>query len=75
MSDDPSGEAWNPANPQSWNTYAYVLNDPINLNDPPFGTRCPRFVDFRAGDAGDARTGHTDSARVRAFDLGNGGQL
>ena len=24
----------NPANPQSWNRYSYVLNDPINLNDP-----------------------------------------
>jgi RHS repeat-associated protein len=24
----------NPVNPQSWNRYSYVLNDPINLNDP-----------------------------------------
>jgi len=31
-SPDPIGG--NPANPQSWNRYSYVLNDPINLNDP-----------------------------------------
>jgi len=24
----------NPANPQSWNRYSYVLNSPINFNDP-----------------------------------------
>jgi hypothetical protein len=24
----------NPANPQSWNRYSYVLNSPINLSDP-----------------------------------------
>jgi RHS repeat-associated protein len=31
-SPDPIGG--NPSNPQSWNRYSYVLNDPINLNDP-----------------------------------------
>jgi len=34
MTPDPSGDAWDPANPQSWNSYAYVLGDPINANDP-----------------------------------------
>jgi hypothetical protein len=24
----------NPANPQSWNRYPYVLNDPTNFSDP-----------------------------------------
>jgi RHS repeat-associated protein len=32
MSPDPL--AGNPANPQSWNRYAYSLNDPINGSDP-----------------------------------------
>lgn len=26
-------EGW-PADPQSWNRYAYVRNDPVNLTDP-----------------------------------------
>jgi RHS repeat-associated protein len=30
----PDSVAGNPSNPQSWNRYTYVLNDPINLNDP-----------------------------------------
>jgi len=34
MTDDPSSNNWDPANPQSWNTYAYVNGDPINSNDP-----------------------------------------
>lgn len=34
-SPDPAGTAAvNPANPQSWNRYAYVLNNPTNLIDP-----------------------------------------
>ena len=34
-SPDPAGlGAANPANPQSWNRYAYVLNDPMRLRDP-----------------------------------------
>ncbi len=34
MTPDPSGDGWDPANPQSWNTYAYVLGDPVNSSDP-----------------------------------------
>ena len=34
MSDDPSGDNWDMANPGSWNTYSYVLGDPINSSDP-----------------------------------------
>jgi RHS repeat-associated protein len=34
-SPDPAGlDAVDPANPQSWNRYAYVENDPIDLTDP-----------------------------------------
>ena len=34
-SPDPAGvAAANPANPQSWNRYAYVLNNPLLLSDP-----------------------------------------
>ena len=34
MTDDPSANNWDPANPQSWNTYAYANGDPVNCNDP-----------------------------------------
>jgi RHS repeat-associated protein len=35
MTPDPAGlAAVNPANPQSWNRYAYVLNAPTELTDP-----------------------------------------
>ncbi len=49
MSPDPyratTGSVNNPANPLSWNRYAYVLGDPVNLYDPR-GTQAegPRFV-------------------------------
>jgi RHS repeat-associated protein len=28
------GKDWNPKQPQSWNLYAYVRNNPLNLTDP-----------------------------------------
>jgi len=31
---DPYGASAKPGNPQSWNRYAYVNNDPVNKNDP-----------------------------------------
>jgi RHS repeat-associated protein len=34
LTPDPYEGSANPANPQSWNRYAYVLNDPVNYNDP-----------------------------------------
>ncbi len=39
MSPDPA--PGNVLNPQTWNRYAYVLNDPINLRDPSgLGVEC-----------------------------------
>jgi RHS repeat-associated protein len=34
MSPDPIGPGQHPENPQSWNLYSYVLNNPVNLVDP-----------------------------------------
>jgi len=34
LTPDPFGGSAVAANPQSWNRYAYVNNDPINHNDP-----------------------------------------
>jgi RHS repeat-associated protein len=40
MSADPSGVAFsNPANPQSWNLYSYVQNNPLSAVDPD-GRQC-----------------------------------
>jgi RHS repeat-associated protein len=40
MTPDPAGlAAVDPANPQTWNRYAYVMNDPVNLIDP-LGLEC-----------------------------------
>jgi RHS repeat-associated protein len=40
-SPDPAGlAAVNPANPQSWNRYAYVMNNPLNSVDPLGLTDC-----------------------------------
>ena len=40
MSPDPLGSSAGAANPQSWNRYAYVLNNPVTLGDP-LGMGCP----------------------------------
>ncbi len=49
MHPDPAGlAAANPANPQSWNRYAYVLNNPLALVDP-FGLDCAFLNDSGDG--------------------------
>ena len=48
MTPDPAGlAAVDPTNPQSWNRYAYVLNDPLDYIDPDglFGGPCGSFDD------------------------------
>ena len=54
LSSDPAGlAAANPANPQSWNRYAYVLNNPTNLIDP-LGLMCePDIPGCQYGDPSD----------------------
>lgn len=53
LSPDPAGlAAVNPANPQSWNRYAYVLNNPLATVDP-LGLSCYRDEDGLYMDDGD----------------------
>ncbi len=64
-SPDPAGlAAVNPANPQSWNRYAYVLNDAVDLLDPigltvcdATGNNCYDSVTVTAGGGGGGGTG------------------
>lgn len=60
VSPDPLGlGAANPANPQSWNRYAYVLNNPLSMVDP-LGLQC--VWDDGSWDSGnDPETGSSDS--------------
>ena len=46
-SPDPYMNSGGPGLPQSWNRYAYVIGDPMNLNDPQGTTFC--FVDPSTG--------------------------
>src|SRR5271165_3213164 len=41
MSPDPYQASGGPTNPQSWNRYSYVQNDPINFKDPKGLFLCP----------------------------------
>ncbi len=73
----PDPVSGNPANPQSWNRYSYVLNDPINLNDPE-GEYC-QWDDGTDDDPPDAGGASQDECENQggtwiddAPDLGNG---
>src|SRR5258705_7849672 len=57
MTADPAGlAAVNPSNPQSWNRYAYVLNNPLNSIDPLGLSDCPDLK-FTCGDDPGTETG------------------
>ncbi|HVB57031.1 MAG TPA: RHS repeat-associated core domain-containing protein [Candidatus Acidoferrales bacterium] len=48
MSPDPGNAGADPANPQSWNMYSYVMNNPLTLTDPT-----GMFYNPGVGDGGD----------------------
>ena len=69
MSPDPAGlAAVDPANPQSWNRYAYVRNSPLNFVDP-LGLNV-RFWDYDGGGGG---AGGVCPAEYSAEQCGMGG--
>ncbi len=50
ISPDPAGmAAANPANPQTWNRYAYVMNNPLNYTDPSGLQSSTCFINPRTG--------------------------
>lgn len=89
MHPDPAGlAAVDPNNPQSWNRYAYVLNNPVNFIDPlgltvcdANGNNCYDSVTVTAGGGwgggsgvfGGAGGGGTDSPPSLIFRGGGGG--
>lgn len=66
---DPAGlAAADPTNPQSWNRYAYVLNNPLGLVDPLGLNDCP--AEYHT--CGDPRTGGGDFSGLFGADLFGG---
>jgi RHS repeat-associated protein len=49
LTPDPYQASGGPADPQSWNRYAYVQNDPINFTDPTGLLIKPHWVDWGGG--------------------------
>jgi len=54
MIPDPAGlAAVNPSNPQTWNRYAYVGNNPVSFSDPSGLVSMPNVGDYMGGGGGD----------------------
>lgn len=67
MSPDPAAlAAANPANPQTWNQYSYVLNDPTTLSDPfgLFESTYEQNGGGCGGDGGGGGGGHRSNAEL-----------
>jgi hypothetical protein len=56
--------ATRPSNPQSWNRYAYVLNNPLKYNDPT-GLRCVNGTDDGNGGESCAQVAAADAEYQR----------
>jgi RHS repeat-associated protein len=79
LSPDPyrgnTGGPGDPANPQSWNRYAYVQNDPVNLVDPPGLMTYPSEGCPQCGGGGPdkVRSSRRLDKRQPSLDTGQGG--
>ncbi len=74
-SPDPSGDSWDPANPGSWNSYAYVLGDPVNLNDPSGLVKCGDLEVVGGRSLRDYVNARGDAGKLTRFVWAEGGTL
>lgn len=75
MSPDPNVGAWDPADPQSWNDYAYVANDPINFADPEGLVECGDLDVSGGGTVRDYLDAQSDAGKLIRFVWAEGGTL
>jgi hypothetical protein len=76
MTPDPSGaDAADPADPTSWNMYAYVNGDPINFTDPEGLVTCGDLPVDGGGTLSTYMNAHSDAGRLTRFVWAEGGTL